>query len=40
VGVEYGIHFSDRWVLAPAFFFDWKENYNTYALALNVGYNF
>ena len=40
LGAEYGIHFSKHWMIAPAFFFDWKEGYDTYALSLGVGYNF
>ena len=40
LGTEYGIHLKRHWVIAPAFFFDWKEGYDTYALSLGVGYNF
>jgi hypothetical protein len=40
LGAEYGIHFNNRWVLAPAFFYDFKEGYDTYSLSLGIGYNF
>jgi len=40
LGAEYGVHLNHRWLIAPAFFFDWKEGYDTYALSLGLGYNF
>lgn len=40
LGTEYAIHLSDHWALAPAFYFDWKEDYDTYALSLGLRYSF
>ena len=39
-GAEYGFHLKKQWVIAPAFFFDLKEGYDTYAISLGVGYIF
>lgn len=40
LGTEYVVHFGKHWGLAPAFYFDWKEKYETYALSLGLRYGF
>jgi len=40
IGTEYGIHLNDNWLIVPAFFFDWKKDYDTYSISLGVGYSF
>lgn len=40
LGTEYAIHLGHHWALAPAFYFDWKEDYDTYALSLGLRYSF
>ena len=37
VGVERSIPFGKNWVIGPAFFFDFKEGYDTWSLALAIG---
>ncbi len=39
-GTEYGFHLSDRWVLSPGIFYDYKDVHSTFSTSLALGYNF
>ena len=40
LGGEYAFKFKKGWMLAPGFFYDFKEGYDTWSLALAVGKEF
>jgi len=40
IGTEYGIHLSDKWILSPGIFYDYKHIHSTYSTSLALGYNF
>lgn len=39
-GTEYGFHLSDKWVLSPGIFYDYKDVHSTYSTSIAIGYNF
>jgi hypothetical protein len=39
-GTEYSIPFKNNWLIAPSFFFVYKEEYSTWALAIGIGKSF
>lgn len=40
LGTEYEIPLGDGWELAPSLFFDFKQDFSTYALAVGLGKRF
>ena len=40
LGTEYAINFNHGWLLAPGFFYDIKDGYDTWSLALAFGKEF
>ncbi len=40
VGTEYEFEFSKGWSLAPSTFFDFKEDFNTWSVAIAIGKRF
>ena len=40
LGTEYAFYFNKGWLLAPGFFYDFKEGYDTWSLAIAFGKEF
>ena len=40
MGTEYEIPLSGGWELAPSLFFDFKEDFSTYAISIGIGKRF
>jgi len=40
LGTEYSIGLGEHWELTPEFYFDFKENYDTWSLELGIGRKF
>lgn len=40
IGTEYEIPLGNDWDISPAIFFDFKEDFNTYSLAIGIGKKF
>lgn len=40
LGLDYSFYFGHHWAIVPAFYFDWKEDYDTYAFSVGAKYRF
>lgn len=40
LGADYNFNMGHHWAIVPAFYFDWKEDFDTYAFSVGVKYSF